>query len=190
MAGHVTEDSNLGSDVERGIVECEKYIDAEIKLMQLDKQRRNIVVTGANDGMGCTLCENLCHYQVACNVIVTGVTLASATDAVQRILKVHPYAYDKVYPFKLNVVEPDSVAAFVKWFKEHEEFKGRIDCLVHNAATGTMYDMMEKLDPTIPWDEDCYKTIFDVNYRSIVKNNAFFLPMLTRDAKVINVGSI
>jgi len=50
--------------------------------------------------------------------------------------------------------------------------------------------MKGNLDPNIEQVSEVFEPIFNTNYRYVLKNAAYFLPLLTTDAKVINVGSI
>ena len=50
--------------------------------------------------------------------------------------------------------------------------------------------MAGELDPSLPQDIMVYLPIIETNYRSIVRNNAYFLPYLVDDGKVVIVGSM
>ena len=49
--------------------------------------------------------------------------------------------------------------------------------------------MLAKINPTVEQHEDVFLPVIEVNYRSIVRNNTWLLPILSEDAKIINVGS-
>ena len=114
-------------------------------------QPRNIMITGGSRGIGYSLTWKMCHKVITSNIIMTGQTLQSCEFSKRDILKDHPWAKDRLFIHELNVLDPKSLDAFIKWFKSKPEVFGEhLDTIVHNAGTGNMHDMMELLQPDIP----------------------------------------
>lgn len=105
---------------------------------------KNIIITGASQGIGYYITEQL--LSDGYNVTVLDLTIESLNNLSQQYSSLLPIVCDVRDLTTLKAAIEESINKF-----------GPIDCAIHNACICT-FDSMEETDESI------YKEVFDVNY--------------------------
>ena len=145
-------------------------------------------MTGANEGLGFALCEELASPDYNYRIIITAIKEDSAKETACRIKEKYPEA--EIFSLELNLkydADHDRVFEAVKSFFVKDGKIGAIDCLVNNAAIGPSVDLFCEHTGAIP--NDLIIENFEVNYRKQLTFTARMIPLLTEDAKIVNIGS-
>ena len=138
--------------------------------------KRNLVITGANKGIGYATVERLVAENAQFDIIATSRNVELGEKAAREIRNKYPnFKNDLIYR-QLDVDDEKSVNVFVDWVKNKY---GKLDVLVNNA--GVLYE-----NPTVDQQIKTIKT----NFFSVVTLTEKFLPLLTKDGKIVNVSSI
>ena len=153
------------------------------------KSGQNIVVTGANKGIGYAIAkglieiwkkdyENNQEYNF-CNLILAARNMDQLNQAKESLIETN-YPIEKIYTIKLDLLDDQSVKDFVSEVKQKFQ---KVDMLINNA--GIMY-------PGNLVNEEVIKRTLKTNYYSTVKICSMFLienDMLAQNGKVVNVSS-
>jgi NAD(P)-dependent dehydrogenase (short-subunit alcohol dehydrogenase family) len=142
------------------------------------QDRRRVVITGANSGIGFQTALELARKGAA--VILPARTQAKTHDVVSRILQQVPHA--KLYPETLDLASLNSVRSFAK--RTIERFPGQsLDLLINNA--GVM--ALPKRDLT----DDGFERQFATNYLGPFALTALLLPSIKAQpgSRVVTVSS-
>ncbi|KAL7048564.1 hypothetical protein ACKWTF_003398 [Chironomus riparius] len=146
----------------------------------MEKWRGKIaVVTGASAGIGISIVKSLVSYGV--NVV----GLARRVEKVEELANELKDAAGKVYAYKCDVADQESVKAAFQWV---EEKFGGVDILVNNAG---VYKFIRILDEGDALNNDL-KQIVDVNLMGVIYcTRAAFATMKKRDyGYIVNINSI
>ncbi|KAG5678336.1 hypothetical protein PVAND_008021 [Polypedilum vanderplanki] len=137
------------------------------------------VVTGASAGIGISIVKSLVSY----GVHVIG--LARRVEKVEELVNELQNADGKVYAYKCDVADQQSVAAAFQWM---EEKFGGVDILINNAG---VYKFMKILDDGETVNDDLKQTV-DVNLMGVVYcTRAAFATMKNREfSHIIHMNSI
>jgi len=142
----------------------------------MNSQTRNIVVTGANKGIGYSIVERLISENTPFDIIATSRDPKLGEKAVAELLNKYPNFKNTLTYHQLDINDEKSIDTFVDWLKNTS---GKLDVLLNNA--GVAYN-----NPT-----DIQKiNIVKTNFFSVINLTEKLLPLLTADGKIIMVSSI
>lgn len=133
--------------------------------------RQTVVITGAGSGIGLATTKRLCDkgFQVVAGV--------RSQEAMQQLQALSP----QVFPQRIDVCEPATIAAAVQFTKAH--FPGGIHALVNNA--GSAVTGPSETVPIERWMQQ-----FDVNLFGVLRMSQAFIPLLRRtQGRIVNIGS-
>ena len=104
-------------------------------------QKKYIVVTGGNTGIGYALCKQLV-LEDNCFVFMGSRDLIKGTKALDELVKAYPEAKDNILLVQIDTSDPESIAASAKAVQEVLEDKGvKLYGLVNNAGTGISHNV-------------------------------------------------
>ncbi len=141
-----------------------------------------ILVTGAGDGIGAAVAQDLAKY--GATVILLGRT-QKKLEAVYDLIENAGYPQPAIYPLELQLATPKDYKILAATI--HKEF-GRLDGLLHNAA------VLGTLTPIEHYDNRLWAHVLHVNLNAPFMMTKACLPLLkkARDASIIftsaNVG--
>jgi len=139
------------------------------------QQRRTILITGANKGIGYVTVERFLSEPTSYNIILTSRDVKLGEKAVETLQSKHPNSTSTLTYHQLDVNDDKSVENLVAWVQENSK---KIDVLINNA--GVAYQG--------PNDEQKKLTV-KTNFFSVVNLTEKLIPFLSEDAKVIQVSS-
>lgn len=139
-------------------------------------QRRTILVTGANKGIGYGTIEKFFSEATPYDLILTSTDPKLGETAIANLKSQHPKSTSTLTYHQLDVTDDKSVDNLVKWLKDSNR---KIDVLVNNAAI-------------LDWksDDELKKRTVKTNFSSVVKLTEKLIPYLTSDAKVLLISSM
>lgn len=133
---------------------------------------KSVFVTGGNAGIGLALCKQLVAEH-KCRVFLGARSSKKGEEAVLKILKNTPEGkVSFVLCDTTNDAEVVAAAATVA----RELGGGKLFGLVNNAGTGLSHGVG-------------FKAMIDTNYHGAKRVCEAFLPLLGKDARIVNVGS-
>ena len=141
-----------------------------------------ILVTGAGDGIGAAVAQDLAKY--GATVILLGRT-QKKLEAVYDLIENAGYPQPAIYPLELQLATPKDYKILAATI--HKEF-GRLDGLLHNAA------VLGTLTPIEHYDNRLWAHVLHVNLNAPFMMTKACLPLLkkAKEASVIftsaNVG--
>ena len=139
-------------------------------------QKRNLLITGANRGIGYGIVEKLISDPTPYNIIFTSRDETTGQKALETLKAKHPKSTSTLAYHQLDVNDETGIENLAVWF---EKTFGKLDVLVNNAG-------IKSGNNTVPEKKLCVQT----NYFSVLKIIERFLPLLSDDAKVVNISSI
>jgi short-subunit dehydrogenase len=145
------------------------------------EKMRTALITGANKGLGFEIAKKLCGPKYNYKVILSSRDQKRGETAIKEILDRYPEAKDRLYYFQLDITDNKSVIDFYQQLK-YNQFT--IDCLINNAGIGTAVGLWKEAKPS-----EIIKKILDTNYRGHITLTSYLIPLLSYDAKIINIGS-
>ncbi len=139
-------------------------------------QRRTILITGANKGIGFITVDRFLSESTPYDIILTSRDVKLGEKAVENLQAKHPNSTSTLAYHQLDVNDDKSVGNFVASIQKSNK---KIDVLINNA--GVLYNNAteEQKDLTV-------KT----NYFSVVNLTEKLLPFLSDDGKVLQVSSL
>ena len=141
-----------------------------------------ILVTGAGDGIGAAVAQDLAKY--GATVILLGRT-QKKLEAVYDLIENAGYPQPAIYPLELQLATPKDYKILAATI--HKEF-GRLDGLLHNAA------VLGTLTPIEHYDNRLWAHVLHVNLNAPFMMTKACLPLLkkSKEASIIftsaNVG--
>ena len=138
--------------------------------------QRTIIVTGANKGIGYAIVEKLLQSANSYNIILTSRDPNLGQEAVKKLGSTQTQTSSLLTYHQLDVNDDKSIQGLIDWLNKD---KLRVDVLVNNAGVMIPVANLEQRRKTI-----------QTNYTSLVNLTEKLLPVLTEDAKIINISSI
>eukprot|EP01112_Ceratiomyxa_fruticulosa_P002609 TRINITY_DN1274_c0_g1_i1.p1 TRINITY_DN1274_c0_g1~~TRINITY_DN1274_c0_g1_i1.p1 ORF type:complete len:295 (-),score=43.62 TRINITY_DN1274_c0_g1_i1:110-922(-) len=137
------------------------------------------VVTGANRGIGYTLCKML--LEQGSKVILTSRDEAKGKEAVYSLLKSakdKDKLKDRLFYYPLDVSNPDSIHNFAQALKHDHH---RCDYLFNNAA----------IFRDGGWTQSIFEEVMDTNVRGVIHLTNAILPLMKENkfGRIVNVSS-
>jgi len=136
--------------------------------------KRNLLITGANKGIGYGIVKKLLADLTPYNIIFTSRTEKAGQQALEILKANYPNSVSTLICHQLDVTDPNSIENLASWYQKNF---GKLEVLINNAgAVG---------GNTTEGKETALKT----NYFGVLAMNEKFLPLLSDDAKIINISS-
>ena len=147
--------------------------------------RRIILVTGANKGLGYAIVSGLLKEDTnQTNVIIlTSRNVELGQNAIQKLLEATSAKKEQLDYHQLDVCDNKSISGLKDWVKEKY---GKLDVLINNAGYSHIRDYY---DPEYILPDDEYKKTRDTNYLGVRQLTYELLPFLSKDGKIINMSS-
>jgi len=142
--------------------------------MNSSQQKRNLLITGANKGIGYGIVEKLISDPTPFNIIFTSRDEALGQKALETLKAKYPNSASTLTYHQFDVNNEKSLEDLASWF---QKTFGKLDVLINNAGIASGSTDEEK------------KKIIQTNYFSVIAINNKFLPLLSDDAKILNVSS-
>ena len=146
----------------------------------MNSNRKIVLVTGSNKGIGYGIIEILLEKKSNLRIILTSRNEELGKKAFNKLLNRYPYSKDYFYYHQLDITNKESISNLISWIRR--QF-GKIDYLVNNAGYGPHASRTEI---------DVLMTVLEINvfgtinfYRRNVKKN-----MINKKGKIICVGSM
>lgn len=141
----------------------------------ISKSLRNIIITGANKGIGFALCQALSapEFTKKYRVILTARNQKRGQSAVEKILVKYPKSEKNLFYHQLDISDRESIEKFVVFTKSK---LGKFDCLVNNAAIRFKDCKDFSYKGAIP--EEILKSTIDINYYGNINITKALLPYL------------
>jgi NAD(P)-dependent dehydrogenase (short-subunit alcohol dehydrogenase family) len=140
--------------------------------MSSTQQKRVILITGANRGIGFLVVKKLASESIPDNIILLG---CRDLDRGQKAL-IQLGSPPNVHLLQLDISSRKSIVHAIEEIKQ--KYGNRLDVIINNAA-------ILKLEITV----DAARATFDTNYYGIKILNEHLLPLLQENSRVINVSS-
>ena len=131
------------------------------------------VVTGSNKGIGFGIVRELCRRGVK----VVYLTARDIKRGKEAIKKLKEEGFNPIF-YQLDITDKKNVENFAKHLKQQHS---SLDILINNAAT-----IPEDFSKTTYVEA---KRVIDVNYRSYCNIQDYLFPLLSDNARVVNVSS-
>ena len=142
--------------------------------------RKIVLVTGSNKGIGYGIIETLLEKKSNYRIILTSRNEDLGKKSFNKLLGQFPYSKDYFFYHQLDITNNDSISNLISWIKK--QF-GKIDYLVNNAGLGTH---------GVTTDIKLHFGVLDVNVfgtinftEQMIKHN-----MINKKGKIILVGSM
>ena len=139
-------------------------------------QRRTVLITGANKGIGYATIEKLLSEPTPYDIILTSRDVTLGEKATATLQEKYPNSSSTVTYHQLDQNDDKSVENLVEWIKSSNK---KIDVLVNNAAV--------RQSTT---DDEYKKLIVKTNFVSVVNLTEKLLPYLTEDGKILQITSL
>ena len=139
-------------------------------------QLRNLLITGANKGIGYGIVESLISGSTPYDIIFTSRDTKLGEKALANLRTKYPKTSSKLTYHQLDINDDESVLNISTWLKETY---GKLDILVNNAAILYVTSTDEQKNHAI-------KT----NFFNTIKFTEHLIPLLSDDAKILMVSSV
>ncbi len=138
-------------------------------------QRRTILITGANKGIGYVSAEKFFSDSAPYDIILTSRDVKLGEKAIETLKNKYPNSSNTLIYQQLEVNDEKSVDNLVNWVKTSNK---KIDVLINNAAIHY-------------WEanEEQRKFTIKTNFLSVVNITEKLLPYLSEDAKILQISS-
>eukprot|EP00826_Nyctotherus_ovalis_P002127 TRINITY_DN103_c0_g1_i1.p1 TRINITY_DN103_c0_g1~~TRINITY_DN103_c0_g1_i1.p1 ORF type:complete len:281 (-),score=37.97 TRINITY_DN103_c0_g1_i1:53-895(-) len=143
----------------------------------METDRRLIMVTGANKGIGLGLIKSLLKTHPQYHFLMCVRSLQRGKTAFDELKKEVPDTESRVQLRALDISSAESVSEFAEWVKAS---KMQVDCLINNAAV---------LIRTEEVNEKVVSQTFPINYYGTVGLTEKMLPLMKDESKIIMVTS-
>lgn len=137
--------------------------------------KKVVLVTGSNKGIGLEVVRQLAQR---------GHTVyLAARDAVRGEAAVHQLSRENLMVrfVQLDVTDDQSIIQAVNYVKQHS---GKLEVLINNAAILLKEDRSLARDP-----DEVFQRTWQTNVTGVLKVTRQFLPLLTREGRIINTSS-
>ncbi|KAH7132543.1 putative short chain dehydrogenase [Dendryphion nanum] len=94
--------------------------------------KKIVLVTGANTGLGYQIVRALCASEIAYEVLVGGRSLSKAEQALTDLKEEFPDTQTQIRAIQVDIEDDDSIASAFEYVQKEY---GRLDALVNNAGT-------------------------------------------------------
>jgi len=138
-------------------------------------QKRNLLITGANRGIGHGIVEKLLSDSTPYNIIFTSRDEAAGQKVLEAFKAKYPKSSSNLTHHQLDVTDNKGIENLASWY---EKSFGKLDVFVNNAGIAKGDSTEEK------------KLTIRTNYFSVLAMNERFIPLLSDDAKILNISSI
>jgi len=138
-------------------------------------QRRTIVITGSNKGLGYSIIEILLKESTPYTIILAARNPDLGQKAAEELRSKYPNSTSQVIFRQLDVSDDKSVSDFVEWIKTQY---GKIDALVNNAGVSNNQQTGDER-----------AQIIKTNVIALINLTEKLLPYLTEEGKILNVSS-
>jgi len=138
--------------------------------------KRNLLITGANKGVGFGIVEKLVSDPTPYDIILTSRNAELGEKALSTLREKHPKSTSTLTYHQLDLDDDQSIENIVPWI---QKTFGKLDILVNNAA----------IVFPVSNDEQKRKTL-KTNYFQTVKLTEKILPILSEDGKILILSSI
>lgn len=147
--------------------------------MESDKNKKIVLVTGSNKGIGFGIVETLLEKNSPLRVILTSRNIELGEKSYSLLLDKYPSSKSHFYYHQLDITKKDSISNLISWIKETF---GKIDYLVNNAGTATHGDL---------FNIDVCNSTFEVNVYGTINFTESMLEndVINKDGKIIFLGS-
>ena len=142
----------------------------------------NIVITGANRGLGYALIEHCLKTKNNITIIMTARNEEKGLKSFETIKKLEFSSSNKLLFHQLDVTDIESRKSFKEYLIKNNI---KIDILVNNAGVAHVDDWVHKIIVS-------YEIAFEIincNFFSLVSLSEELLPLLSEKGKIINVTS-
>lgn len=139
-------------------------------------QKKTLLITGANKGIGYGVVERLVSDPISWNIIFTSRDEKLGQKALETLKAKYPNSSSSLIYYQLDVTDDQSIENLFEWFKKSFD---KLDVLINNAGIGKAEMTPEKQR----------KLTVKTNYFSVVKICEKSLSVLSEDAKILNISS-
>lgn len=143
--------------------------------MQSTSQRRTILITGANKGIGYSTVEILFSESTPYDIILTSRDSKLGEEAVKTLQAKYPNSPSTLTYYQLDVNDDKAQDDLVAWVQKNNK---KIDVLINNAGI-IIHDSTD----------DQKKLTIKTNYFSVVKLTEKLIPFLPDDGKILQISS-
>jgi len=138
-------------------------------------QKRTLLITGANRGIGYGIVEKLLSDPTPYNIIFTSRDEVAGQKVLETLKAKYPNSSSTLTFHQLDVNDAKGIENLAAWFQKSF---GKLDILVNNAGVKGGTSVEGK------------KLTVQTNYFSVLAMNERFIPLLSDDGKIINVSSM
>jgi carbonyl reductase 1 len=139
-------------------------------------QRKTVLITGANKGLGYGTVEKLLSEPTPFHIISTSRDATLGEKAVSTLREKYPNSSSTLAYHQLDVDNDKSVDELVAWV---QKTYGKLDVLVNNAGINSK-----------DGSEESQRAVVNTNYSNTVKITEKFLPLIADDGKIIQISSM
>lgn len=142
------------------------------------KNRKIVLITGGNRGIGYGIIESLLEKKTKLKVILTARNDSLGHKAYDTLCTTYPDEKDHFYYHQLDITKSDSISKLVSWIKETFT---KVDYLINNA--GVFFRGSE-------FNLDVYTRTFEVNVHGTMNltNAMLSNDLINKGGKIVNVG--
>ncbi len=140
--------------------------------MQATSQRRTILITGANKGIGYVTVDRFLSESTPYDIILTSRDVKLGEKAVETLQSKHSKSSSTLTYHQLDVTDDKSVENFIAWIQKNNK---KIDVLINNAAV--LYHNAT---------DEQKKLIIKTNFFSTVNLTEKLIPFYQRMARFSN----
>ena len=146
----------------------------------MSSNRKIVLVTGSNKGIGYGIIETLLEKKSNYRIILTSRNEDLGQKSFNKLLSQFPYSKDYFFYHQLDITNKDSISNLISWIKK--QF-GKIDYLVNNAGLGTH---------GVTTDINLHFAVLDVNAFGTINFTEEMIKhdMINKKGKIICVGSM
>ena len=146
----------------------------------MSSNRKIVLVTGSNKGIGYGIIETLLEKKSNYRIILTSRNEDLGQKSFNKLLSQFPYSKDYFFYHQLDITNKDSISNLISWIKK--QF-GKIDYLVNNAGLGTH---------GVTTDINLHFAVLDVNAFGTINFTEEMIKhdMINKKGKIILVGSM
>jgi NAD(P)-dependent dehydrogenase (short-subunit alcohol dehydrogenase family) len=94
--------------------------------------RKTVLVTGANTGLGYQIIRSLCASEKPYDILLAGRSLAKAKKATDDVVQEFPSTHSHISAIQVDIEDDDSIHAAVQAV---QNLFGKLDFLINNAGT-------------------------------------------------------
>ena len=142
--------------------------------------RKTVLITGSNKGIGYGIVEILLEKKSNLRVILTSRNEDLGKKVYNKLLNKYPYSKDYFYYHQLDITKKDSISNLISWISA---YFGKIDYLVNNAGYGPYASRSDVKTHMTCLEINVFGTIYFTE--EMIRNN-----MINKKGKIILVGSL